>query len=147
MTHPPRLDVLAVAVTSAGVPVAGQVHAWTDGDTFDALVYDIIIDRPVVVRVRIMLDPHGSVNAPDRAQAGYAEVKAAAAEWLPPRSLVVLTIYRADKYSGRVDAAVATAGGESVAGWLLDRGFAVRWDGTGPRPTVPWPPTREDNRP
>lgn len=48
---------------------------------------------------------------------------------------------KADKYAGRFDADVTTGRGVDVAGALVGAGMAVRWDGTGPRPAVPWPPT------
>lgn len=114
----------------------GTVHAHIDGDTIKVLAVDPYFGVPVLLSVRI-----AGINCPDRGEGGYREVNAALAVWLPPGRVVTLTGLKPDKYAGRVDAAVATIDGTSVAGWLLDHGYAVLWDGVGKRPVVPWPPT------
>lgn len=114
----------------------GTVYQHTDGDTIKVLAVEPYFGVPVVLSVRI-----AGINCPDRGEGGYREVNAALAAWLPVGRVVTLTGLKPDKYAGRCDAAVATADGVSVAGWLLDNGYAVFWDGTGSRPVVPWPPS------
>jgi endonuclease YncB( thermonuclease family) len=57
---------------------------------------------------------------------------------------VTVRSVRVDKYAGRFDALVFVlgSGGRTlidVNRTLVERGFAVPWDGRGPKPRVPWP--------
>lgn len=108
-----------------------------DGDTFRCDV-----DLGFYVRVRMSCRLAG-INAPDRGEGGYSEARAALATILAAGPVTVRSV-RPDKYAGRFDALVTVQRqpGESllVQRWLIDSGFAVEWDGSGPRPLVPWPP-------
>ena len=35
---------------------------------------------------------------------------------------------------------LSMADGTDLAGWLIERGYAVAWNGRGTKPVVPWPP-------
>ena len=132
----PAKDIrdLAVAAGKDNTYV-GTVYEHTDGDTLKVLAVEPFFGVPVVLSIRI-----AGINCPDRGEGGYAVVNAALAGWLPIGRVVTLTGLKPDKFAGRADAAVATADGTSVAGWLIDHGYAVLWDGVGRRPLVPWPP-------
>jgi endonuclease YncB( thermonuclease family) len=131
------LDLRALAA-EVGTPnrYVGTHDRQIDGDTIVVKVLDPLLSVPVILTVRIM-----GINTPDRGEPGFLEVNAALAAWLPVGRVVTLTGVKPDKYAGRVDAAVATADGTDVAGWLLEHGYAVPWTGTGVRPLVPWPPS------
>lgn len=103
-----------------------------DGDTFRCTV-----DLGFWVQVRMSCRLAG-LNAPERRDPGGAESTAALAGLLTDQDVTVRSV-RPDKFAGRFDAQVY-AGAVHVNGWLVDHGFAVAWDGTGPRPVVPWPP-------
>lgn len=129
-------DLRELAVTTGrDNTYVGTVYQHTDGDTIKILAVEPYFGVPVVLAVRI-----AGINCPDRGEGGYQEVNAALAAWLPIGRVVTLTGLKPDKYAGRCDAAITTIDGASVAGWLLDQGYAVLWDGVGPRPLVPWPP-------
>lgn len=110
-----------------------------DGDTF---VCDVDLGFHVTVRMSCRL---AGINAPDRGEGGYTEARGALAGLLADARSVTVCSVRADKYAGRFDAEVSTwpcGAGPTlrVNDVLVDEGFAVPWDGTGPRPLVPWPP-------
>lgn len=130
------LDLRTLAA-EIGTPNAyvGTVIRWIDGDTGVISVLDPLVSVEVVLHVRIL-----GINAPELSQPGGREVTAALAEWLPAGRIVTLTGVKPDKYVARIDAAVATADGTDVASWLLSKGYAVPWTGSGTRPLVPWPP-------
>jgi endonuclease YncB( thermonuclease family) len=44
-----------------------------------------------------------------------------------------------DKYGGRIDGLVYLADGSLVQMELIQRGFAIPWDGKGAQPKPPWP--------
>lgn len=118
-----------------------------DGDTF---LCDVQLGFYITARMSCRL---AGINTPERGEHGWAEATAALAELLG-RGKVTVASVRADKYAGRFDAQVVVTAparhdpelGPLVDAWqvngaLVDQGVAVEWDGTGPRPVVPWPPT------
>lgn len=130
------LDLRALAAeVGTGNSYVGQMGTWHDGDTGHVTVLDPLLSTPVVLAVRLL-----GVNAPELSEPGGREVTAALAAWLPAGRVVTLTGVKPDKYAGRVVGAVRTADGTDVASWLLSQGYAVPYSGTGPKPSVPWPP-------
>ena len=123
---------------------AAAVVRVIDGDT--ALMD---IDLGFYVRVRMSCRLAG-INAPEHNEPGGPEARTALAAILGKGAVTVESV-RADKYAGRFDAQVVvaehTAPGVyrewNVNAWLVEQGYAVSWDGTGPRPAVPWPPDPE----
>jgi endonuclease YncB( thermonuclease family) len=108
-----------------------------DGDTFIADV-----DLGFYVRVRMSCRLLG-INAPDRGEGGREEAREALGELLAQGPVSVESV-RADKFAGRFDAVVFVTVGPDVVvvnDALVKLGVAVRWDGTGRRPVVPWPPS------
>lgn len=134
MSGRPDLLDLAVAV-GADNAYAGTVTHVQDGDTVHVAVVDALLSVPVVLAVRI-----AGVNANELAEPGGPEARAALVGLLPVSTLVTLRHVHPDKYAGRILAQVITGGGVDVGPWLIGRGLAVGWNGTGPKPKVPWPP-------
>lgn len=112
-----------------------------DGDTF---VADVDLAFHITIRMSCRLT---GVNTPERGQPGWAEARDELAHVLGLGPVTVRSV-KADKYAGRFDADVVVTptgdpfGPVDVASWLVGAGVAVRWDGTGPRPAVPWPPPK-----
>lgn len=108
-----------------------------DGDTF---VADVDLGFFVTVRMSCRV---AGINAAEHDQPGGPEARTGLASVLRLGAVSVRSV-RSDKYAGRFDADVAVTAPEGqvwdVAGWLVGQGLAVRWDGTGPRPPVAWPP-------
>jgi len=113
-----------------------------DGDTFRCDV-----DLGFYVRVRMSCRLAG-LNAPELAEPGGPEAREALREMLSRGTTRVQSV-RADKFAGRFDAEVMVDGPVQpdrtftswyVNGLMVEQGLAVRWDGRGQRPTVPWPP-------
>lgn len=110
-----------------------------DGDTFGC---DVDLGFYVLVRLSCRL---AGLNTPDRGEHGYMEARNRLAFLLTTGTVTVRSV-RADKYSGRFDAIVQVTGGGRtiiVNDVMINEGYAVPWDGTGPRPSVPWPPVRK----
>lgn len=114
---------------------SAKVHHVYDGDTVFCLIWDPVISIYVLGGVRIR-----GVQAPEMTEPGGPDVKAAMTEKVPVNSTVVVGELGPYPRPGHVTAALTLQDGSDVASWLLDCGFAVRWDGQGKRPTVPWPP-------
>lgn len=119
---------------------AATVVTVIDGDTFAASV-----DLGFYVTVRMSCRVAG-INAAELTEPGGPEARAGLATILGLGPVTVRSV-KADKYAGRFDADVLVTepapGGArawNVAAWLVDQGYAVPWDGTGPKPHVPWPP-------
>lgn len=120
----------------------GYVRAVTvvrviDGDTF---VCDV--DLGFYVRARMSCRLAG-INTPEARDPGGRDAAALLGVLLADAPVTVRSV-KADKYAGRFDADVTNGRGVDVAGALVGAGMAVRWDGTGPRPAVPWPPTPKE---
>lgn len=129
-------DLLALALAvGADNAYAGTAAAVHDGDTIHVQVMDPLISTPVVLSVRV-----AGINANELTEPGGPEARDALAGLLPAGAVVTLRRVRPDKFSARVDAQVVTGLGVDVGPWLIGQGLAVAWDGTGPKPRVPWPP-------
>lgn len=107
-----------------------------DGDTFTADV-----DLGFHVRVRMACRLAG-LNCAELGQPGGPQARAETARLLALGAVTVESI-GVDKFSGRFDAVVVVtpAAGPRVVvnDALIGSGFAVAWDGAGPKPLVPWP--------
>jgi endonuclease YncB( thermonuclease family) len=121
---------------------AATVVRVIDGDTVS-----LDVDLGFYVRVRMSCRLVG-LNTPESSEPGGSEVRAALTDVLSRGAVTVVSV-KADKYAGRFDAdvVVTTPAGDvlHVNRWLIEQGFAVAWDGRGPRPLVPWPPTNKGN--
>lgn len=107
----------------------------TDGDT---IVCDIDLDLKVWLRdypVRLY-----GCNAAERSTEGGQAAKANLIAALPPGTPVVLTLLRDYKYGGEFVARV-WVGGRDLVGDLTAQQWVAAWNGSGPRPTPPWPRT------
>lgn len=132
-----RAAVTAVTTARDTYTRAVTVVDVIDGDTFRCEV-----DLGFYVRVRMSCRLAG-LNAPEHNQPGGIAVRS----WLEailfpagkPAPSVVVQSVRADKFAGRFDA-IVMVDGVNVNDLMIQLGFAVPWDGTGPRPLVPWPP-------
>lgn len=103
-----------------------------------AFVADIHLGWHARIRATCRL---AGLVAPDHTQPGGAEALTALATILG-RGPVTIRSVRIDGNRCDADAYVVDPDGGQlwVNGWLVAHGYAVLWDGTGPRPTVPWPP-------
>lgn len=129
------LVVHAAAVGSLN-SYAGTCTAVHDGDTVHVTVLDPLLSTPVILAVRVF-----GINAAELDEPGGPEGRDALTALLTPGRLVTLSLVRSDKYSGRVVASITTTNPVlNVAEWMVSQQLAVRWDGNGPKPTVPWPP-------
>lgn len=84
-------------------------------------------------------------NAIERSRPGGKETKAYVAGLLPAGTAVLLRSIKDDKYGGRYDARIAFGAIPDLADFLIERGWAAPWDGTGKAPVPAWP--REDPLP
>jgi endonuclease YncB( thermonuclease family) len=121
-----------------------------DGDTFLC-----VVDLGFYVGARMSCRIAG-INAAEHNEPGGPEAKART-EQLLGLGVVDVESVRADKYAGRFDAHVIVStplvdrgpklglmfDRYDVGQTLVDEGLAVPWNGTGPRPHVPWPPTQK----
>jgi endonuclease YncB( thermonuclease family) len=103
-----------------------------DGDTFTA---DIDLGFNIGIRYRVRLV---GCNAIELDQPGGYEARAHLLGLIPVGSVCRVSSVAFDKYGGRIDAVVRTDTADVGIRMILD-GFAAKWDGTGPRPTPPWP--------
>ena len=104
-----------------------------DGDTFTASI-DLGFNIGITYRVRL-----AGCNAIELAQPGGPEARAHLLGLLPVGSVCQVSSVAFDKYGGRIDATVGRGIGLTVNGQMIFDGFAAAWDGTGSRPTPPWP--------
>lgn len=104
-----------------------------DGDTFTA---DIDLGFNISIRYRVRL---AGCNAIELNQPGGQEARQHLLALLPVGSVCLVSSVHFDKYGGRIDAIIDNAAGDHVAACMIADGYAARWDGTGPRPTPPWP--------
>lgn len=122
------------------------IRAATVVDVVDGDTVRLDVDLGFYVQVRMLCRLAG-LNAPEHNQPGGPQATLALTRLLAQGAVTVMSV-APDKYAGRFDAQVLVTA-PPVAGvsevvhvnqWLIDQGFAVAWDGTGPRPSVPWPP-------
>jgi endonuclease YncB( thermonuclease family) len=106
-------------------PIAATVLRVIDGDTLEARA-EIWPDIDVTVAVRLAGIDAPELQAPCRRERMLA---AAARDLLlreaPPRSIVLLTQIRHDKYAGRVTAEVRLRDGRAASSLLLAAGLAA----------------------
>lgn len=114
---------------------SATVHHIHDADTLYCLVWDPIMTMYALVGVRVRW-----VQCPELSEPGGVDTRAALVERAPVNSTVLLGEVGPYSRPGHIVASVTLQDGTDLATWLLDRGYAVRWDGRGARPVVPWPP-------
>lgn len=108
-----------------------QVVRVIDGDT---VVVDVDLGFYVSVRMSCRLV---GINAVELTEPRGREARDYLALLLSQGAVTVHSV-KADKFAGRFDAIVQVAGPASdVNQLLIDRGYAVAWDGKGPKPPVP----------
>ena len=113
----------------------GTIHHWHDGDTAAVLVWDALLQARVLLDCRLR-----GINAPELTAAGGVEVRDAVWAAVPPDTAVTIRDVGPYPRPGHVTCTVSTPSIPDLSVWLLERGFAVRYSGVGPRPEVPWPP-------
>ena len=105
-----------------------------DGDTFTA---DIDLGFNIGIRYRVRL---AGCNAIELGQPGGYEARAHLLGLIPVGSVCLVSSVAFDKFGGRIDATVRLdTTGPPVSYQMIVAGYAAAWDGTGPRPTPPWP--------
>jgi endonuclease YncB( thermonuclease family) len=112
-----------------------EVH---DGDTFTA---DLDLGFNIHIQYRVRL---AGCNAIELKDSGGQEARQHLLTLLPLGSVCLVSSVHYDKYGGRIDAVVRIGEArdearDSVALIMISDGYAAAWDGTGPRPTPPWP--------
>jgi endonuclease YncB( thermonuclease family) len=113
----------------------GTVHHVHDADTLYCLTWVPQLQMYGLVGIRVR-----GVQAPELTDPGGPETRQAVVEKAPVGSAVVLGEMGPYPRPGHVTASITLQDGTDLAYWLVERGYAVRWDGKGKRPTVPWPP-------
>lgn len=110
---------------------AATVVRVIDGDT---LVLDVDLGFSIWLRSSCRL---AGVNAIELRHPGGVEARAHLTGLVAAAPLVVRSV-RLDKFAGRFDG-VLLAGGVDMGARMVADGFAVKWDGSGPRPVPAWP--------
>lgn len=131
---PESPQVPPTLVADRGNSYGGTVHHVHDADTVVCSLWDSLVQVYVLVAVRLR-----GVQGPELADPGGQQVRAALAERLPVGATVMVGDVGPYPRPGHITATVGQ-GGVDMTGWLLERGYAVAWDGRGPKPAVPWPP-------
>jgi endonuclease YncB( thermonuclease family) len=104
-----------------------------DGDTLTVLAdLGFAVWRRVSVRV-------DGINAIELRAPGGLAAREHLKALLPAGGEVTLTSLGWDKYGDRVDGRITLPDGRDVGEVMVIDGYAARWDGTGARPTPPWP--------
>lgn len=105
-----------------------------DGDT---VIVDVSCGFFITVRMSCRLV---GINAIELHDPGGAAARDHLANLLagPLLGPTVVQSVGVDKFAGRFDAVLVAAGVDVNARMVAD-GYAAAWDGTGPRPTPPWP--------
>lgn len=104
-----------------------------DGDTLVASV-----DLGFQVWLRNQTFRVLGINARELTQPGGPEARDNLTAIIGPA--VTLTSIKPDKYGGRMLAVITLADGTDLS-LLVATGWAATWDGTGPKPSPPWPRT------
>lgn len=112
----------------------GTVHHPHDADTIYCLLWDPLIQTFALTGVRLR-----GLQGPELRDPGGREVAAAVAGLASPGRPVEVTDVGPYPRPGHITGRLTVAGVD-IGGWLLERGYAVPWDGRGPKPVVPWPP-------
>lgn len=111
---------------------AATVDRVIDGDTLVASV-----DLGFHVWLRNQTFRLLGVNARELTQPGGPEARDNLAAIIGPT--VTLTSIKPDKYGGRMLAIITLTDGTDLSSLLVATGWAAAWDGTGPKPSPPWP--------
>lgn len=115
-----------------------EVH---DGDTFSCVVHlPFYIDIEMACRI-------AGINAIELGDPGGPEAMRHLYNLLYNADKTWVVSMKPDKFSGRFDATVFTSVETSpgyvtatdVGGQMVEDGYAVEWNGRGPKPTPPWP--------
>jgi endonuclease YncB( thermonuclease family) len=114
---------------------SGAVHHPWDGDTCYCELWCPPIQMYVIVGVRIR-----GINAPELHAPGGQQVADYVAQILPKGAAVAVSEVGPYPRPGHVTGSITTADHVDMATRLLGLGYAVPYDGVGPRPPVPWPP-------
>ncbi len=126
-------ECITIMISTAYV-YKGTVEEVHDGDTCTILL-DLGFNISIRYRVRL-----AGCNAIELKDPGGPEARAHLLELLPVGSVCLVSSVAFDKFGGRIDANVSTpATPLTVAARMVADGYAAAWDGTGPRPTPPWP--------
>ena len=112
---------------------AATVLSVHDGDTI-AVDADMGMSVHFRTNVRFL-----GCNAIELSQPGGIEARDNLRALLPAGTPVVLRSVLVDKYGGRVDAQINLADGTDLIATLIAAHWAALWDGSGTRPTPPWP--------
>jgi endonuclease YncB( thermonuclease family) len=107
-----------------------------DGDTFRCLV-----ELPFYIRTE-MDCRLAYINAFELDEPGGEEAQMFLAGILYTAQRISVQSLKPDKYSGRFDGIVTiadTEGHYDLASYLIENGYAVYWDGKGPKPKPAWP--------
>jgi endonuclease YncB( thermonuclease family) len=116
---------------------SGTVHHVWDGDTVYLLLWSPPEQHYVLVGCRVR-----GTQAPELGKdPGAEQVRDFLAARLPVGEHVVVGDVGPYPRAGHITCSLSMADGTDLAGWLIERGYAVAWDGRGPKPVVPWPPT------
>lgn len=108
------------------------VTAVHDGDT-----YNVDVDLGFSVHVQTIVRLYGC-NCIELADPGGIETQAYVAGLLTGRQ-VLLTTVKPDKFGGRYDAHVTLPDSQDLTAKLIIEGWAVGWNGRGPKPVPAWP--------
>ena len=124
-------------MTSPLYTYKSTVTAVHDGDSL-RLAVSLGFHLTVDITCRL----HG-LNARELAAPGGAEARDHLTQLCPPGSPVLFRSLGPDKYGGRWLGALALPDGRDVATQMIRDGYAAPWDGRGPKPVPPWPPTAD----
>jgi endonuclease YncB( thermonuclease family) len=104
-----------------------------DGDT---VLLDVDCGFYVIIRQSCRLS---GLNAIEHNKPGGPEATAHLLGMLPAGQPVVVRSAGVDKYAGRFEGVITLPDGRDVGAQMVADGYAAIWNGTGPRPTPPWP--------
>jgi len=108
---------------------AGELLRIVDGDTLRVRI-ETTPDHYWTPSIRLLNVDSPELRGKCENERGMARMaKDLVGMVLPPASVVMVTNLKPDKFSGRFDANVLTAEGESLAGILIDARLARRYDG------------------
>lgn len=114
-----------------------------DGDT---LIVDVALGFWLTIRLSCRLLARTAtgwigMNARELNAPGGQEAAAYVAGLAPAGAALLVTSIQADKFAGRFDGLITLPDGRDLGQTVISAGFAVAWDGRGPRPVPPWPIT------